>query len=92
MTAAQKFYEKAKPYAGPLGTDFPEAISNYAKVCKESKALVCESLLCFALNTKSKERKMAIIRNQLGDVTGGKNVKEALVLPQLCAAARDLCK
>ena len=59
------------------------------KVYHESKALVCESLICLALNTTNKVRKLALVRSQLGDITG-KLVKESLLLPQLVQAARDL--
>ena len=60
-----------------------------AKVVQDTaRALRCEGLLSFALQvTSNKQRKLAIVRSQLGDVSG-KAVKESLILPQLLEAAR----
>ncbi|CAE7693582.1 unnamed protein product [Symbiodinium sp. CCMP2592] len=64
-----------------------------AQVTQDSaKALRCEALLSFALQSSgNKQRRLAIVRSQLGDVSG-KAVKESLVLPQLLAAARQEVK
>ena len=75
-------------YADAL-RDLDVKIGTYDRIFEESKCLVCESLLCLALNTSNKVRKMALVRSQLGDIAG-KQVNESLLLPQLVKAARDL--
>jgi len=86
--AAQKFMDQACVYTDAL-RDLEAKIGTYDKVFEETKCLVCESLLCLALNTSNKVREMALVRSQLGDIAG-KQVNEALLLPQLVKAARDL--
>ncbi|CAE7239618.1 hypothetical protein AK812_SmicGene42639 [Symbiodinium microadriaticum] len=84
----RKFIEQACVYADAV-RDLETKLIACDKVYHESKALVCESLICLALNTTNKVRKLALVRSQLGDITG-KLVKESLLLPQLVQAARDL--
>ena len=78
------------PYSGKL-SDFADALKASTTICDQAKALRCESLMCFAFSCSVKNKKLALIRAQLGDITG-KRVKESLVAPKLCEAARELVK
>ncbi|CAE7298684.1 unnamed protein product [Symbiodinium necroappetens] len=87
---SRKFVEQAYVYADAV-RDLETKLVACDTVFHESKALICESLICLALNTTNKVRKLALVRSQLGDIAG-KQVKESLLLPQLVQAARDLVK
>ena len=90
LKAAKEFSDKASTYKDKLGDDFATTVQQTHTLCEQTKALECESLICFALKCKSHGHKVAIIRNQLGDLTG-KRIREALVHPVLCQVARDIC-
>lgn len=90
LKLAKDFLELTGPYSAKL-PDLHDAIKASTTICEVSKALRCESLMCFALSCSVKNKKMALIRAQLGDITG-KRVKESLIAPKLCEAARDLVK
>ncbi|CAE7770985.1 unnamed protein product [Symbiodinium necroappetens] len=84
LDAAKTFIDKSFfQHAGLM-----ELIGRAKVVQDTARALRCEGLLSFALQvTSNKQRKLAIVRSQLGDVSG-KAVKESLILPQLLEAAR----
>lgn len=83
MATAKSFLEKS----AFQHTTLVEFIGKATVMQDSAKALRCEALLSFALQSTNKKRRLAIVRAQLGDVSG-KAVKESLVLPQLLAAAR----